>query len=107
MKRTWELAFSETACFEDLDRVINILRDWEYQSEITSNRDDDGEYIYEVYDDNGDAIWADGDGTGMLRNVLHHECVAYLDSVYGKGKPKVIVGDAVKIPFPRSSHVQS
>ena len=107
MKRTWELAFSETAYCEDLDRIINILRDWDYEVDITSTRDGDTDYIYEIYDNNSDCIWCDGDGYNALRSALTSGCVKYLDQVFGKGKPVVIVGDAVKIPFPRSSHVRS
>jgi hypothetical protein len=107
MKRTWELAFSETAYFGNLPRLINILRDWEYEVDTTSNQDGDCDYIYEIYDNNSDCIWAEGDGIASLRHALASSCVSYLDQVFGKGKPQVIVGDAVKVPFPRSSHVRS
>lgn len=100
MKRNWQLAFSETAYFEDLDRVINILRDWDYSCDTTSNRDDDADYIFEVYNSDGDTIWSDGDGSGMVRHILDNGCVRHLDEVFGKGKPRVIVGDAVKLPLP-------
>jgi|Laugresu1bdmlbsd_1035121.scaffolds.fasta_scaffold00145_12 hypothetical protein len=105
--RTWELAFNENASFNKLERLINILRDWNYEVDTTSNREGDNDYIYEVYDEHSDCIWADGDGVVSLRHALASSCVIHLDQVFGKGKPQVIVGDAVKVPFPRSSHVGS
>ena len=100
MKRTWELAFSETACFVNLSRVINILEDWGYSCETTSNRDGDGDYIFEIFDADGDCVWSDGDGPGYVRNRLPIDCVHEFDRVFGKSKPRVIVGDAVKLPLP-------
>lgn len=101
MKRKWELAFSETAYFHQLRRVIDILNAFDYGVETQSNRDGDGDYIYELYDSDGDCIWDDGQGSEFIRYRIDHACLRHLDATFGiKGKPQVIVGDAVKLPLP-------
>jgi hypothetical protein len=97
--KTWELAFEPSGGYR-LQPVIDVFSDFEWSLEYGDD------YIYEVYDHDGDCMWAEGDDIS-IREALPQRILRILDARCGTGKPVVIVGDAVKIPFPRSSHVRS